>query len=284
MYQWCKAGPPHPLRAWSVIMCTQFTPPTSAQTCFYMCLNTRREQHKHGDTCRLSAHCRNTEEISCEAFWEQCADCQRCILSVILSSFSLKWIWDSQVNDLVPALSTTTVGAQAVETCWELISIGLDVHLFFFFFKSCSTHPWLKVGFTAPTALSVPPTTTSAAHTERGAAHTDSMHLSEELCCLYVILAVRINIINVWYSCCSADIRHSVRISGQCGGEGCKCLIRLNWQVRSLTSEGEAGRLWTEKQAACRRERVCVSVCVRERERERERERGGGERWEFMLC
>lgn len=224
MYQWCKAGPPHPLRAWSVVMCTQFTPPTPAQTCFYMCLNTRREQHKHSDKCRLSAHCRNTGEISCEAFWEQCADCQRCILSVILSSFSLKWIWDSQVDDLVPALSTT-VGAKAVETCWELFSIGLDVHLFFSFFNPAPPTPDWKWdllhqlhfhSFLSPRLHTLKEVQLAHAVGAVGVYHCASVW---RVMFSYVVLAVGIKTVNAWHSCCSTNIRHSVRISGQCGGE-----------------------------------------------------------------
>lgn len=140
MYQWCKAGPPHPLRAWSVIMCTQFYPPRLLRHAF-TCAWTHAESNTNTVTrvgCQLTVGIQGKSPVRHSG--NNVQDCQRCILSVILSSFSLKWIWDSQVDDLVPALSTT-VGAKAVETCWELVSIGLDVHLFFSFFNPAPPTP-----------------------------------------------------------------------------------------------------------------------------------------------
>lgn len=52
-----------------------------------------------------------------------------------------------------------------------------------------------------------------------------------------------------------------------CREEGCKSLIRFNWQVRSLTSEGEAEKVQREQQAA-ERERECLSS-------EKEKRKGG---------
>lgn len=50
---WGEAGPPHspgePDQS-SCCTCAGCPPLASTQTCFYMCLNTRREQHKHTDT------------------------------------------------------------------------------------------------------------------------------------------------------------------------------------------------------------------------------------------
>lgn len=237
MYLWCKACPPHSLGEpgqSSCCTCAHSSPLASTQTCFYMCSNTRREQHKTywlwGTracvSCQRAAgiqwkHLRNqNSSFNCISIWKTVSELlmlhpflSSCVIVSIEMNLRLSGEW--------PCPSSYLTGRHRSPHSGRISSGNiLGAHFYktqYTFLILLHPTPLTETGiYCTNCTFTLSP---SAAHTERSVAHTYCKSVYSVLLSFECLLVLSVNAMNVtlvsfknsWYSCSSTSMQHNAK-------------------------------------------------------------------------